>query len=68
MDLTSKQRYGRKGLTMKIEIKNSWGDKVKEFTNLKDFEKYVNDLNRIFGDKLELDYIENGHLIFYIMN
>lgn len=58
----------RKGLAMKIEVKNSWNDTVKEFTNLKDFEKYVNDLNRIFGDKLELDYIENEHLIFYIMN
>lgn len=53
---------------MKIEIKNSWNDTVKEFTNLKDFEKYVNDLNRIFGDKLELDYFKNEHLIFYIMN
>ncbi len=53
---------------MKIEVKNSWGDKVKEFTNLKDFEKYVNDLNRIFGNKLELDYFKNEHLIFYIMD
>lgn len=53
---------------MKITVFNSWGDKVKEFNTLKDFEFYVQELNRIFGDKLELDSIKNEHLIFYIMN
>ena len=53
---------------MKIEVRNFWSNKIKEFSNLKDFETYVYDLNKVFGYKLKLEYIKDDYLIFFIID
>ena len=55
-------------LKTKIEVRNFWSNKVTEFSNLKDFETYVYNLNKVFGYKLKLEYIKDDYLIFFIIS